>query len=327
MAKLANKVPFSLYPLDPRFVPAKPIQEAPLSKVRALEAAGKLTITRKRDGYCHLVSRATSNVGIYTRGIEDTTARYPHIVEAVRALETKNTLLATEILFDRDGADDFAAFARIAKSNPDRAYRLQDQDGWASCMVFDIIARNGRMMTCEPFSNRLDALQDLFRYDFEGLFLAPIIDGSFDYAQQEVARLHWEGLVLYDNDAPTAYRCDGKTDQPVRPEGIWKWKPICEDDFFVERFECGEGKRASWMKELHLCQLDPWTGKKVDCGKVGTGFSNAERQELAKARYPLVVQVAFEKRFESGKLRSPRFLRLRDDKRPEECVLPIRGKE
>ncbi len=323
MAKLVNKVPFSLYPLDSRFVPAKPIQETPISVIRELEKAGKLTITRKRDGYCHLISRAISNIGIYTRSIEDTTARYPHIVEAMRALETKNTLLATEILCDKNGIDDFPAFTRIAKSNPDRAYRLQDQGGWASCMVFDIIARNGRMMTNEPFSNRLDALQDIFRRDSDELFLAPIVHALFEDAQKRVKAFQWEGLVLYDNDAPTAYRCDGRTDAPVRPKGIWKWKPILEDDFFVEQFERGEGNRAAWMKEMYLLQVDPLTGKKIDCGKVGTGFTNAERQEFASVQYPLVVQVAFEKRFASGKLRSPRFLRLRDDKRSDECFLPL----
>ena len=70
-----------------------------------------------------------------------------------------------------------------------------------------------------------------------------------------------------------------------------------------------------------LLQIDPKTKKEFYCGKVGT-FTNKMRDELKRLKRPFVMQVAFEARYESGKVRNARFMHLRPDKKVKDCVSP-----
>ena len=140
---------------------------------------------------------------------------------------------------------------------------------------------------------------------------------SFEAAQKVVEKEQWEGLVLYDTEGCSDFRLDGKVS---RPQVCWKRKPVKEDDFIVRRW-IPRPNNHSMVREFVLSQIDPETGKEIDCGKCGTGLKNKERAELANdALYPLVVEVRFFERFPSGKLQSPVFVRVRDDKKPDECL-------
>src|SRR5207253_11164898 len=80
-------------------------------------------------------------------------------------------------------------------------------------------------------------------------------------------------------------------------------------------------------------------------GKVGTGFTTQTLESLSKTFQPLIIkqppfvdpprerdvtwlapklvaQIAFQEWTADLKLRQPVFLGLRDDKKPEECLLP-----
>lgn len=73
------------------------------------------------------------------------------------------------------------------------------------------------------------------------------------------------------------------------------------------------------MKEVVLTQIDPKTHQEFYCGKLGS-FNAEMRAKLYRAKYPLVMQVIFEARFDSGAVRNARFDRLRPDKKPRDCV-------
>ena len=77
------------------------------------------------------------------------------------------------------------------------------------------------------------------------------------------------------------------------------------------------------VKKLTLLQRDPKTGKEFECGHLGS-FTREMRKRLADdSIYPLVVQAEFEARYEkSGKIRNARFMRLRTDKKLQDCVAP-----
>lgn len=323
---IQKELPFSIDPLDPKFVPPKPKNSVLESKVFALEKKGDLIITRKRDGYRHLVAITKKGVRIYTRGIEDVTARYPHIVEELKGANfSSDVLIDGEMVVDDKGKDRFEALAKIAKSKPEAAVALQQRQLKTHFMVFDVVVWKDEVALSCPYVERLKIVSDNFHFDFVGnISSVPVLSCSFVEAKKLVKRSGWEGLVLYDRTKSSTFRLDGKIEQPPRPEGCWKWKPLTEDDFFVERWEKGSGKNKNCMGKLYLLQIDSKTGKKVPCGEVGIGFSDEERGALAdNTKYPLVVQVAYERRFASGALRFPRFLRIRDDKKPEECILPL----
>lgn len=335
MSRKPAGLPFSLDPLAPNFVMAKPRQKVSRDIIRNLEAAGNLINTRKRDGYRHYIVKSNSAVKIYTRGIEDVTAKYPHIVQEVSWMELPSwTMLDTEIVFvDENGNDDIEKFTRIVKSNSAAAIKLQEETGFAVCIVFGVIVFGGRVVTVLPHQERFNLVKNLFaKLDFRTYYVEPveILDCLFEKARAIVKKKRWEGLVLYDKIKPTAFGLDGKTASPIRLDGCWKWKPLKEDDFIVRTWQKGTGRNKNRAGKLFLLQTDSRTGKEVSCGEVGN-LTDKMREYFAKeARYPLVVQMEFEKRFTSGALRNVKFMRIREDKRPEECLLPVeteRGEE
>ncbi len=104
--------------------------------------------------------------------------------------------------------------------------------------------------------------------------------------------------------------------------------------------EWGEGKRSHWLSSFELACLDPVTGKLLKVGKVATGFTEEDLEELTEMFRPLITsqqgkkvefipkyvfEVAYQEiqkspKYESGyALRFPRFVRLRDDKDVDEA--------
>ncbi|MEK7802183.1 MAG: hypothetical protein AAB276_06995, partial [Pseudomonadota bacterium] len=139
---------------------------------------------------------------------------------------------------------------------------------------------------------------------------------------------------IYDTNGKSAYRLDGNDDNPPRPVGCWKRKPIREEDFIAYGWVRGtKGKRhENRMGKLLLAQVDKKTGEQIVCGEVGIGFSDKQRDEYANDKlYPCVAEVHYERRFPPRKISkgrvqcalcNPRFGRLRDDKKPNGCILP-----
>jgi bifunctional non-homologous end joining protein LigD len=146
-------------------------------------------------------------------------------------------------------------------------------------------------------------------------------------------RRGFEGLVAKDLSSPYV---------AGRSKAWLKVKVHQEDEFVVAGFTRPEGSRQHFGALLLAAYKN---GKLRYVGKVGTGFDQRTlselherfrpltRQESALADPPrekgirflaprLVAQVAFQEWTDDGKLRQPVFLGLRDDKRPQEVVLP-----
>ena len=323
-----KRLPFSLNPLDPKFVASKPQNTAPPETIARIEREGNLIITRKRDGYCHFVAISAKGIRIYTRGVNEVTELYPHIAARVGALKFPvGTLLAGEMIVDKDGSDSLEMMGKVAKSSPQNAHAFQRANGGVSYMVFDIIALNNMLMTERPYSERLEVIGKYLGGNTRPsnplcVFAVPVLRMPLEEAQAVVVKNRWEGLVLYHAEKPGEFRLDGNIERPPRLKGAWKWKPLFEDDFIADRLRMGkQGRRhEKRMGDLHIVQIDAKTEKEIDCGWLGIGFSDAEREWFTSATYPLVVQVAFNERYASGKPRHARFVRLREDKKPNECL-------
>jgi bifunctional non-homologous end joining protein LigD len=115
-----------------------------------------------------------------------------------------------------------------------------------------------------------------------------------------------------------------------------------EEEFLIVGYTPPEGARR-WFGALLLGAYDD--GQLRYVGKVGTGFSESSLASLYRTFQPLagktspladpprerdvtylesrlVAQIAFEEWTADRKLRQPVFLGLRDDKKPEDVVLP-----
>jgi DNA ligase 1 len=125
-----------------------------------------------------------------------------------------------------------------------------------------------------------------------------------------------------------------------------KIKPIMETlDVVIIGAEKGEGKRTGWLSSYVIAVVDGDTGEYLEIGKVATGFKEKteegtsfeemtellkpfiieEKGKIVTIRPEVVIEVAFEEiqrstEYDSGfALRFPRLVRLRDDRRPDEC--------
>lgn len=323
------KVSFSLDPLDPNFVLSKPRQKITEKQIAELEAKGVLIATRKRDGYGGIATITGSRriARLYTRGIVDTSDRFPRIIEELRdsAIPTDSLIPGEMFLRSRSAdVDRLDLFGKLAKSGPERAVMLQEELGRAEFLLFAPLVVGGRDVSGLRFGDRHDMTTDWFTRRVGAGYLKHMTPLTHTVAQlQEIVRLEkWEGLVLYDKSAPTVYRLDGNEADPPRPLGAWKWKPIFEDDFIVRKFEWGTGKNADRAGKLYLSQIDPTTGIEVACGEVADLGTREEKLALAQMEYPFVVQVEFEARTPKGACRISHLIRVRDDKPLNACVLP-----
>jgi ATP-dependent DNA ligase len=150
-----------------------------------------------------------------------------------------------------------------------------------------------------------------------------VLKMSVDKAKAHSVKEKWEGLVMYDKLGRSGIRLDGKSDQPIRKDN-WKWKKYKEGDFVAIGWRPStSGRYAGLVKDFVLIQYHPDTGEAIPRGHVGGGLSGKQKAELAKdSCYPLVVEVEYESLTGNGLIYNGHILRIRDDKRPHECVAP-----
>ncbi len=124
--------------------------------------------------------------------------------------------------------------------------------------------------------------------------------------QDTISEYDLEGIVIRPNN-------------PVKCRDVgYKWKPeFTEDVWWEGAYVEGKGKFEGQIGSLITYQ---WVnGQKVEI-KTG-GMSDSVRKALSGlSSFPVCMEVACSAYLPSGKLRHPRFKRMRPDKRPEDCV-------
>lgn len=306
--------------LDKNFVPAKPINDMSDDELRTLDRAGRLIIQRKRDGRRHLVLVTRSKrVRIYSRRMEELTDHMPRVRDAIAALDLPGgTILDGEIIVDRDGVDDFRATGSFTnpKTKPEKAAATSAALP-VKFVLFDVLYYAETAIWGTAYSDRWMLCNRIAGYDETSIIVTPqTFTMDLARCQALVREQGWEGLVCWVKDEGTIVREGGS---PKRVNCI-KWKPIKEGDFIATGFYLGSGELSSVVGGLYIEELDPNTGLRRDCGKVGTGFDAKIRKEALIWDYPCVVQVEYDSQQPTAKLRFPVFIRQRNDKAIDECI-------
>jgi ATP-dependent DNA ligase I len=296
----------------------------------ALLATGTpATVDAKLDGIRIQVHRSGDEVAVFTRSLDDITARLSGIVQAVRALPVREIVLDGEAmaLDDRGRPRPFQEISSRAATRGDGR-----QDAGLVPYFFDLLHLDGTDLLDEPGRRRWAALADVVpdelivgrrtaetEEEAAGAFAAALAAGQ-------------EGVVVKAPEAPY--------DVGRRGSAWVKVKPRHTLDLVVLAVEWGHGRRRGWLSNLHLGARDPRTGGFVMLGKTFKGLTDellrwqTERfKELAvedngwvvRVRPEQVVEIAFDgvqtsPRYPGGvALRFARVLRYRDDKRAEEA--------
>ncbi|MEB4208926.1 ATP-dependent DNA ligase [Mycobacterium sp. 94-17] len=300
----------------------------------AIERHGGRTIFEaKLDGARVQIHRAGHNVAVYTRSLDDVTARLPEVVEATLALPVDHLIADGEAIAlrpDRRPHRFQVTAARFGRS-ADIAAALAAQR--LSVFFFDILHCDGADLLDAPTTERLAALDALVPAEqrVDRLLTADPAEASA-FLDATLAAGH-EGVMA---KAPGAPYQAGR-----RGAGWLKVKPVHTLDLVVLAVEWGSGRRRGKLSNIHLGARDPATGEFVMVGKTFKGMTDAMLEwqtarfsELAVGgtdghvvgvRPEQVVEIALDgvqksSRYPGGlALRFARVLRYRDDKGPAEA--------
>jgi bifunctional non-homologous end joining protein LigD len=271
----------------------------------------------KYDGFRALAALSRGRVRLVSRHNLDLAARFPHVARALGALVLGEAVLDGEIVvLDERGAPRF---------------ELLQQGGDARLVVFDLLWLDGEDLRGRPLEQRRDLLASVLANPPPGVNVAERLAPDAATALRLATERGLEGVVAkrrgsgYENRRATTWlKLKVQAGQEVAIVGFTPLRG---------------GARA--VGALLLGVVDE--GLLRFAGKVGTGFSHRDREELWRALERdavdgprvqgaprlrdatwvaprLVAEVRFTEWTADGKLRHPTFKGLRPDKRPEECV-------
>ena len=287
--------------------------------VDALEDSRGWVFERKLDGIRAIAYRTGDGVRLYSRNKLPLEDSFPSVVEALQRLAGPDFVLDGEVVAMRDGK--IGGFEALQQRTSRTALRYY---------IFDVLSLDGNDVRPLPLLERRRLLS--------GLRLSGTLrrtasrTGDAEKLRSEACTDGWEGVIAKRADAP--YRAGRSKD--------WlKLKCVLEQEFVVGGYTDPKGGRTGIGALMIGYHED---GRLRHGGEVGTGFNERTLSDLAdrlhkletakspfsdhpKARKgehfvkpKLVVQVGFSEWTRDGKLRHPRFLGVRTDKKPADVV-------
>ena len=279
---------------------------APMLAQSAPSVAEALTITGtpaaadvKLDGIRIQVHRDGDDVAVFSRSLDDLTARVPAVVAAVRALPARALVLDGEAMgLAADGWP--LPFQEISS----RAAQRKQPSAQATLLVpffFDLLHLDGQNLLDEPARTRWSALT--------GAVPGELLVTRTEVADPDEAAAAFAAAVDAGQEGLVIKSLDAGYDVGRRGGSWVKVKPRHTLDLVVLAAEWGHGRRRGWLSNLHLGARDPETGGFVMLGKTFKGLTDEllrwqteKLRELAvdsgewvvRVRPELVVEIAFD---------------------------------
>jgi DNA ligase-1 len=307
----------------------------------ALERLGEAAFEYKLDGARLQVHRAGDEVRVFTRQLQDVTARVPEVVEWALALAPREAVVEGEALALRpDGRPRpfQETMRRLGRSRDVEAARREVP---LSSFFFDLLHLEGEgPLVSLPYAQRVDRLR---RVVAPSALLPRLVTADPAEAErffEQAIEAGHEGLMAKSLAAPY--------EAGQRGFHWLKLKAAHTLDLVVLAAEWGSGRRKGWLSNLHLGARDAESGGMVMLGKTFKGLTDemlrwqterllsleASRDEwTVHVRPELVVEVAFgdvqeSPRYPAGlALRFARVKRHRPEKRASEAdtLQAVRG--
>ncbi len=285
----------------------------------------------KYDGYRLLAAHADGTATLYSRNGNDLTATFPEIADAVTALPFDRFILDGEVVVhDAAGLPSFGLLQKRGRLTRRHDVARAAVQLPASLYVFDLLEFDGHDLRRLPLETRKGLLREMLP-GVGPLKFSDHIAAAGEAMYTHVEKLGLEGILAKKADSPYVSR---RSDN---------WRKIVvarNDDFAVAGYSEPKGDSRG-LGALLLAQSDGSDYHYM--GRVGSGFTQAQNEELAgllrempAAQAPLgapattgyhwvepglVAQVRFKEITTERQLRQPVFMRLRDDKRPADCLL------
>lgn len=324
--------------------------KAPVRALRADDVAPMLAETReapfsragwlfevKLDGYRMRAVKEDGQARLVTRNGNDYSAAFPELIRAIAALPYSNVLMDGElVILDDAGRPSFQRLqnrARIGRA-PDIRHAAVETPG--TLYLFDLMGLEGFDLRSLPLVKRKALLRKVLP-EAGPLKYSEHFEREGEALYDQAVGMGLEGIVAKQADSP--YK-SGRSD-------LWlKVRADKTGDFVVVGFTEPRGSRGGFGA-LHLGGYSD--GTLIYAGRAGSGFSAQQLEDVSdrlaasaidrpafagpipaekESRWvkpEMVVEVRYKEITDDGLLRQPVFLRFRDDKKPEECVIEKRG--
>ena len=273
----------------------------------------------KYDGYrigC-LIDNGT--IRLITRNGNDWTQHFPEVADAARSLSVKDALIDGEVaMLMPDGRTSFEALQQVVAGTTAR--------GPLVYLVFDLLRIDGVSITGLPLEERKARLKALVGRAKTGrIRFADHVAGHGDVLLEHAEKLGLEGIVSKRRDLPYF---------PGRHDSWRKIKCLRVETFVIGGFHEPKGTSKEGIGALVVGQ---YVGKRlVFAGRAGTGFTHAVSLDLRRrldamlqrdcpfdphpgkaerlahwVKPTLRCEVAYGERTREGRLRHPKFVRLK----------------
>ena len=282
------------------FRPVQPmLADSAPSVADALTSGDTVAVEWKLDGARIQVHRRDDRVQVYTRSLLEVTDAVPEVVDAVRALPSRELILDGEVIaLNPDGRP--RSFQTTMQRFGRRLNVLKLREELPLDVFFFDLLHDGESIVDESLESRLVKLDAIIP---ESLRVPRIVTANVEEAQRFQAdaleRGH-EGVMVKTLSASYAA---GK-----RGAAWLKVKEARTLDLVVLAAEWGSGRRKGWLSNLHLGARDPSTGDFVMLGKTFKGMTDEmlkwQTQEflarevrrdghIVYVRPEMVVEIAF----------------------------------
>ena len=292
----------------------------------------------KYDGYRVLASRADGEVKLASRNGHDLTGVFPEIADVVKSLPFDRFILDGEaVVHDERGLPSFARLQRRGRLTRRIEVQRAAVELPATLYLFDLLALDDWDLRPLPLVERKRLLKSMLP-PVGPLKYSEHIDAAGTAMFDQVNTMGLEGIVGKRRESAYVGR---------RSDDWIKVNAQRSDDFAVLGFTRARGDSRA-IGAVLLGQYGPKGLTYV--GRVGTGFNGQQLEELedyfegaaavpapqdanleASSGEPTwveptrVMQVRFKNRTADGLLRQPAFMRYRDDKQVQACLLPEAG--
>ena len=277
----------------------------------------------KLDGIRCLATRSGSDVVLTSRTGRDMSGDYPEVAKALARQPEDDFVVDGEIVALENGITSFSRLQRRGR-----------EDVAVYLYLFDILRLAGEDTTDLPLRRRKALLRRSL--DFGGpIRYVAHRNREGEAIFREACRKGLEGIIAKRADATYVHG---------RSRDWLKFKCSHQQELVIGGFTAPRGSREEFGALLVGYRED---GRLRYAGKVGTGFDRGTLKDLGKrmraieresppfvdvhpiprsARWvepELVAQIGFTEWTRDGRLRHPRYLGLRDDKRPDEVVKEV----
>lgn len=289
----------------------------------------------KFDGTRVAIVKEGNKVRLINRRGKDISYRYPELRGIVKNIKANSCILDAElVVLNKEGKPDFNLLQQREQLDNKVLIELKSAEWPATLFVFDVLQTDKHSTTSLPLKARKELLNKIVE-DSEFITKCPY---TFDGKKlwEKVREQGLEGVMAKKIDS--VY--EGK-----RSKNWLKIKNLNTVDAIVVGLTRGRGARKK-LGALVLACYDE--GKLTYVGKVGTGFDESTidfllsqlqkittkkpaikdvskikeiEEDVVWVKPMLIAEVKFLELTKDKKLRAPSFMRLRFDKKPQDCTI------